>query len=293
MLSVAVYGSCPCGGWYAFAAWSLSMTLLLSIPFGFVGLAVSWYMSAFGQKQIRFVEKSNNHYVRSEYFKNVMSAKCSVREACTPAVVHAILKTVFAAIGAACAVYGITTIDVSNPWPAVILISLGAVFLLLARVFSTSKFGRSTVVALTNKFAPLSGEWYLLEKKVVKLNLQSKQTNTIWIIQTEESFVPSGQGCLHTVKLLFMSVISFFKAKFEFVFDPKALNSLRSRGRWKKTDSLKVFYEESTIIGFCFQMFILIKQLLVGLLTTSDPPLASPLVKVPTEQSWYLPGISC
>jgi membrane protein implicated in regulation of membrane protease activity len=278
MLSVAIYGSCPCGGWLAFAAWALSMTLLLSIPFGFLGLAVSWYMSAFGTKQIRFIKKSSN--VKSEYFRSVMSAKGSVGDACRPAVIHAIFKTIFAAIGAACAVYGITAISVSNPWPAVILLSLGALFLLLARVFSASKFGRSAVVALTNKFAALSGERYVLEKKVVKFNLQSKKMNTFWIIRTEDNIVPSGRGCFYSLKFLFMSALSFFNAKLEAISDQKMLDSLRSRGRWKKSDSLRVFYEEFTTMGFYFHMFLLIKHLLIGLLITSDPPLASSLVKV-------------
>jgi membrane protein implicated in regulation of membrane protease activity len=277
MLSVAIYGSCPCGGWFAIAVWSLSLTLLLSIPIGFIGVAVSWYMNAFSSKQIRFVKESKN--VRSEYFKNVVSAKGSVREACTPAVTHAVFKTIFATFGAAFAVYGITVI-VPSPWQAGISIVLGAFFLLLARRFSTSKFGRSAVVALTNQFASFSGQRYRLEKKVVKLNFQSKKSNTFWVIHTDEKFVPSGDDCLHSVKSMFISGVSFLKAKIDAVSDQKMLDSLRSRGKWKKADSLKLFYEESTSFGFFFQMFILIKNLLVGLLITSDPPLVPSLVKV-------------
>ena len=276
LLSIATYGSCPCGGWFAFATWALAMALLFSVPFGFVGFGISWFLNSMHEKKIRFLKHADS--ASSEYFRNIVNSQSSIDEICTPIVAHAVLKFLLAAIGSSFAVYGIAAIN--DNLQAVILIFLGGIFMQFARILSTSKFGRYAVVSMTNFFGASCGKRYILKKKIRKSLTRRKKCDVMWIIESEESFVSSDKDALYFVKRMVLSAFSFFTAKFEALSDQKMLASLRSRGKWKRSDSLKVYYEETTLHGFFFHVIIMIKHIIVGLIITSDPPLVDSVVKV-------------
>ena len=70
------------------------------------------------------------------------------------------------------------------------------------------------------------------------------------------------------------------QAKFKAATDPVSLKTLRSRGRWRKTDSLKVFYGDHNDRGLFYSQFLLLKNVITGLLLYSDLGVIWPLLKV-------------
>ena len=198
------------------------------------------------------------------------------------------LKVLFASVGAVCAVYGLAYISPTNLFLPISMMIFGTLFMLIARALSTSKFGRSAVVAVTNVFSALNCRKYFLEKKIVNLNPRDNKQYTIWIIQSTDCSITPDQDRLYSVKCVIIAVLLFTKAKIKAISNIEFLDLLRSRGQWAKKDSLEVFYGESTSSGFIFTILVLLKNLLVGILIMSDPPLVTSLIKVSSLQIIHL-----
>ena len=280
VLCISIYESCPCGGWLAIALWALSLSLLLSIPMGFISFSSAWYSHTLKEKKIEFKNKSPLS-IWPEYFKSIINAgSASVKDDSNPALFHNVMKIIFAMIGSVCSVYGIASISPTDVFPAALLLGIGFVFIMFSRMLSTSKYGRSVVVGVTNCFSSLTGKRYFLQKKIVKLNLLSAKSFALWIIQSEDCDIAADKGFLNSGKHVLLTALLMAKAKFEAVCNMEILEKLRSRGKWRKTDAFEVLYGECVSAGFVFSVLLLFKSLMVGLLITSEPPLVSSFVKV-------------
>ena len=74
--------------------------------------------------------------------------------------------------------------------------------------------------------------------------------------------------------------MAWVQAKVEAILSPSNLWDLRHRGKWVKTNELKVFYSESNDRGIQYALFITVKNVIVGIILADNPPLVDAASKV-------------
>eukprot|EP00277_Geminigera_cryophila_P033060 CAMPEP_0173119776 /NCGR_PEP_ID=MMETSP1102-20130122/52014_1 /TAXON_ID=49646 /ORGANISM="Geminigera sp., Strain Caron Lab Isolate" /LENGTH=198 /DNA_ID=CAMNT_0014025501 /DNA_START=149 /DNA_END=742 /DNA_ORIENTATION=- len=136
--------------------------------------------------------------------------------------------------------------------------SLGAFLTILATTALPSKFGRKFVLAVTNLMAKSIGIEYKMHDETLVVKP--------WHVPTPG--VRGEPGTMSTMGKI-LTGIADVQAKFLALTDPVMQKDLRNGGTWKKKDTYGMFYGDYNQNGTIWALFLLLKNLLVGIMLTS------------------------
>ena len=282
VIRAAHLGLCQAGG-YAIAVamytptcgvdsrlvWALAMCWLLSFPVGFTLYMAFKLNRSRADKEIKFSRKKHAGSWGA-YFSKIHRAESSHGNFCRPHVIHYILKIFLALAGALLIFLAISFVsDPSNSvLQTVLLFVFGFISLILAMTISRRP-GRKLVVYLTNIFAAHLGKKFVMVEGDAVM---------------EENIVASSEGVFSLVCYPFISAFvlvgAWIQAKVDVMLDPLNIWNLSHRGKWIKKDELKVFYSELNDRGIYFSIFLMIKNVIIGITLADSPSLVGALQKV-------------
>ena len=267
-ISVAMYS--PACGPSAHLLWSLSICWLLSFPVGFtVNLAYNMAKSV-SQDEIKFIRRKGAGSW-SVYIGKIYMAEGDNERFCRPHIIHHSLKVFFGFSGALLLFVGISLVPNPNNNLArtVLLFAFGFMLLVIACTFSCRP-GRMVVVFLTNICAHHVEKRFLMIEGDIVVEQKCKSPPTHCVVYR-----------VYRLSLAaFISCMAWIQAKLEAIFDPSNVWALRHRGKWVKKNNLKIFYSELNDRGIYFAVFLMIKNVLIGIILTENPPLVDPIYKV-------------
>uniref|UniRef100_A0A6T8A0N1 Tyrosine-protein kinase ephrin type A/B receptor-like domain-containing protein n=1 Tax=Cryptomonas curvata TaxID=233186 RepID=A0A6T8A0N1_9CRYP len=252
-ISTAMYS--PTCGSSAQLVWALALCWLLSFPVGFT-LYLGYKMTkSKSNKGIKFARKKHAGSW-SAYFKKIFRAEGSHDRFCRPHVIHYSLKIFFGFSGALLLFLAISFVsDPNNDIVRTILLFVfGFISLIIAATLSY-KPGRNVVVFLTNILAHHVGKRFTIVEgnAVVEQNRDYTETHSIVL------------KVYRILLAFFVSCMAWIQAKIEVILDPSMLWALRHRGKWVKKDELKVFYSELNDRAIYFAVFLMIKNVIIGI----------------------------
>jgi hypothetical protein len=252
-ISTAMYT--PTCGSSAQLVWALALCWLLSFPIGFTVYLGYKMAKSKSSKGIKFARKKHAGSW-SAYFKNVLRAEASHVRFCRPHIIHYSLKIFFGFSGALLLFLAISFVsDPTNDLVRTILLFVfGFVSLIIAGTLSYTP-GRKAVVFLTNILAYHVGKRFIIVEgnAVVEQNREYAETHNIVF------------KFYRLLLAVFVSCMAWIQAKIEAIFDPNMLWALRHRGKWVKKDELKIFYSELNDRAIYFAVFLMIKNVIIGI----------------------------
>ena len=188
-----------------------------------------------------------------------------------PHIVHYVIKMFLGLLGALLLFLAISF--VSNPKTSlvqtVLLFIFGFVLLSLAALTS-HRPGRRVVIAVTNVISAHLGKKFIMVESDAVIEIERKLSVT-------DSY------SFHCSSLLISSIVTcsaWMLAKLEVLLDPDNLWQLSHRGRWVKKDELKIYYSELNDRGIFFAVFLIIKNVIVGITLADSPSLVGAVQKV-------------
>jgi hypothetical protein len=264
VIAVAINQECS-GGWLKPAIWCMAISWLLCVPVGLIVFIFCRLFKALKRKDILF-KKANGNGSWSAYFQTIHAAKGTAEEFCKPTVTHAIFKVIFAIATALCSVLGLRSATAKDPTASPIFFSVGAISLFIATQMS-SKVGRSVIVSITNIPARSIGKVFVIVESGA---VEERDLSTCSKGSKVSKLTKSVLGSLGTLQ-----------AKMFAATNPKIIKALSNQGRWKKKDSLSMFYGNFNQRGIYFSVFLMAKNLFLGVLLTTEPvAIVRPIAKV-------------
>ena len=265
-ISVAMYT--PTCGVTAQLVWTLCMCWLLLFPVGFtLYLGCNLWISR-TNKEIKFRRKKNVGSW-SAYLLKVYKAEASHYEFCRPSVIHYCAKCFFAFSGAFLLLLAISSASSTSHEELeiqILLLFVVGFFCLLISYFISLKLGRLLVVSITNILGShLAKKFTILENGAV---------------EEHDKMLPISRTLSQSLLVGLVSCMAWVQAKVEAILSPSNLWDLRHRGKWVKTNELKVFYSESNDRGIQYALFITVKNVIVGIILADNPPLVDAASKV-------------
>jgi hypothetical protein len=252
--------------------WALAICWLLSFPLGFTCFLAYKLTKSLATNQITFRRKENSGSW-SVYFSKVRNANGSAQYFCVPNIIHYCSKFMLSVCGFTCILLGLSFASNSNDAHGkarVVLLFLAGIIALIAAVCLSSKLGRRVVVAMTNSLA-----WHLGYRFVI---MEGGSVERISI----NTVLPSGlvSKILFSIVTVFTSTMGWILAKVEVMAHPSNLWDLSNRGRWVRENNLGAFYSEYNDRGAFYAIFLMGKNVILGILLADDPDLANSLSKV-------------
>ena len=265
-ISVAMYT--PTCGVTARLVWTLCICWLLLFPIGFtLYLGCNLWISL-TNKDIKFKRKKN-FGSWSAYFLKVYKAEASHYEFCRPSVIHYCAKCFFAFSGAFFLLFAISFASSTSREELelqILLLFVVGFFCLYVSYSISFKLGRLLVVSITNILGShLAKKFTILENGA---------------IEEQDTMLPKSRTFCQSLLVCLVSCMAWVQAKVEAILSPSNLWALRHRGKWVKTNALKVFYSELNDRGIQFALFITVKNVIVGIILADDPPLVDSASKV-------------
>jgi hypothetical protein len=252
-ISTAMYS--PTCGTSAQLVWALALCWLLSFPIGFTVYLGYKMTKSKSSKGIKFARKKHAGSW-SSYFKNIYRAEGSHDRFCRPHIIHYSLKIFLGFSGALLLFLAISFVsDPSSDLKRTILLFVfGFVLLIIAGTLSYRP-GRHVVVFLTNILAYHVRKHFIIIEgnAVVEKDFDYPETYNI-IFKSYRAFLA-----------IFVSCMAWIQAKIEVIVDPNLLWALRHRGKWVKKDELKIFYSELNDRAIYFAVFLMIKNVIIGI----------------------------
>ncbi len=274
-ISVAMYQ--PVCGRGSALVWALAMCWLLSFPVGFTLYMMFKLSKSKSEKEIKFCRKKQAGSW-SAYFSKIYYEEASQEKFCRPQIVHYCIKTLLALAG--CLLLFLAISFVSDPANSVVqtvlLFIFGFLSLISAKAISLRP-GRKFVIYLANVLAFHLGKKYLMVEGDVVIEERFE------MISTRVSKFRN--ACMSA----FASFGAMVQAKAEAMFDPLNLWALSHRGKWVKKDELKVYYAELNDRGVFFSVFLMVKNVILGITLADSPPLVGTVQKVSNSTLQSLP----
>ena len=267
-ISVALYT--PVCGPASQLIWALAMCWLLSVPVTFTLYLVYKLAIAKASKEIRFYKKMRaGSWIA--YFSEIWNAEGSSYLFCRPHIVHYLIKVFFAVAGALLLFLAVSFASdpTKSVFQTVFFFVIGSSLLVFASTLSCRP-GRKLVVSLTNVIAAH------LEKRFVMLKGGA-------IVEERHQLSLPNCFCTKVCSRAVSAIIFCFawiQAKVEAILDPYNIWILSHRGRWVKKNELKVYYTELNDRGIFFALFVIIKNVIIGITTADSPSLVGPVQKV-------------
>ena len=264
-IAVAIYT--PTCGPDSQLVWALAMCWLLAVPVCFTFYMIYKLTVSKATKEIRFQRKKHAGSWLA-YISKIYKAEGSQEEFCRPHIVHYVIKMFLGLTGALLLFVAISLVPnpSSNVVQTVLLFVFGFISLLAAILMSYMP-GRRVVVALTNIISSHLGKNFIIVKGGAVLEVKTKPNSCLF-------------GCCAWTASIFVSCAAWIQAKVETMFDPANLWSLSHRGKWVKKDALKVYYSELNDRGIYFAVFLMIKNVLIGITLADSPSLVGTVQKV-------------
>jgi hypothetical protein len=269
--SIAIAMNTPTCGASEKMIWALCMCWLLSFPVGFTIYVGYKLWLSLRSDSIKFSRKKDSGSW-SAYFRKIYVAEGSPNRFCRPSVIHYSVKSFFAISGAFLLLLGISFASDSRQvepgngsLQIILLFAFGCLSLFLSFMISFS-LGRRIVVTITNVLA------YHLAKSFVTAKSGSV---------TEIAIDPPKYSVFHhSILSNLVCFMSWIQAKIETMFNPLNLWDLRHRGKWVKKNEMKVFYSELNDRGLYFAVFLLMKNVIIGIMLADNAPLVDYIRKV-------------
>jgi hypothetical protein len=253
------------------ALWALSIFWLLSFPVGFTLFLINKLHKAISQKDIRFSRKTNGGSW-TIYFGHIRAAKGLPERFCRPEVTHIIFKLLLALGGALSIFLAISAAtDPDRKTSRVVLLFVFGFLMLLVARFVSKRTGRRLVLLWTNVLASYCGNRFEMLEGGAVVQRKVQRVSYVQKLVIRVTWWPM---------MCFIWTMAWIQAKLEAMVDPDHLWELRHRGKWTKEDSLKTFYGEYNDRGAYFAVFLMIKNILLGMVLADNPSMVQGIRKV-------------
>jgi len=251
--------TCPCGSKQGDLLLAMGFLFLLSVPIGFVIIIGLRVRATFKRNKV-FFQKIDKGGSWKAHMGKVMKAPVDYGQVVHPGVSVAIIKVSLGCVGALGIILGMSAAIAGDYATAGIYFAVGIVLNVLCSLFFKKRSGRALACKLTNLFGGCVGIKYSINKK----------TNVITTEKVDKKYL---------FMLPIVGLYAWIGAKFAAFVKKEDLEILSQRGEWvtskdgeDNTDVFAMFYEEFTNSGSWFIVFLMIKNLCVGLLLLTDEP---------------------
>lgn len=251
--------TCPCGSKQGDLLLAMGFLFLLSVPIGFVLIVGFRVRATFKRNKVSFQKIDGGGSWRVHMAK-VMKAPVIYDQVVHPAVSVAIIKVILGCIGALGIILGMSAAIAEDYVTAAIYFVIGILLSVFCSLFFKKRQGRGFACKMTNLFGGCVGIKYSIDYR----------TN---VISSEE--IDKKYAFMYPI----VSVYASIAAKFAAFAKREDLEILSQRGEWVTSkdgednkDAFAMFYEEFTQFGSAFIVFLMFKNICVGLLLLTDEP---------------------
>ena len=292
LLCVAKYTGCPCG-WLNRALWSMAILWLFCVPVGAIALLVWSFYDGSRRGTIQFDRNPGSSF--QAFFKKVWAVKSEkgAESFLNPPVVHGMFKTVLAVVGTLLTILGLKAtmtfsafgckLDCRPPagkydlfkhglkhctWgedemcaptaPEMIVFWVLGFLLNGLAILLGTKLGRKFVIAATNALSKCIGIEYEMHDETLVVKPWHTPTPGL-----------RGQPGEMSSMAKFFTFLANVWARFNALTDAEMQKDLRCMGAWKKKDTYGMFYGDFNHNGAVWAVFLMIKNLMVGIMLTS------------------------